>query len=110
MKHVYSEQAVGECSQCHLPVTEGGYLVVDANGEVTGITCKHCKITEDNETSKTISLTVKKLQGSFMQFILKQELYHIISVKNILFKSDILTSKELEKYIQNPNVTVTIKH
>ena len=85
-------------------------MLLDENGQVTGMLCKNCHQTQETENTKTLAISVKKLQGSFVQFILQQELYQVIAVKNILLKSDILTATEVNKYILNPNVSVTIKH
>lgn len=109
MKVVYSDKLTGSCGKCHAPVS-GGYLTLDENGNPTGIVCKECYQTKEVENSKTVAITVKKLQGSFVRFILQQELYQVLASKNVILKSDILTSEELGRYINNPNVSVTIKH
>jgi hypothetical protein len=109
MKLIYSDKISGSCNKCHGPFT-GGFLSLDENGTVTGMLCKECRQTEEVETNKTVTLTVKKLQGSFMQFILKQDLYQVVTCKNLILKNDILTGEEVNRYIQNPNVAVTIRH
>lgn len=110
MKLIYSNKLQGSCSRCHAPVQGGGFLSLDANGTVIGMLCKECRQAEEVENNKGVSITVKKLEGSFVQFILKQDLYQIISCKNLLFRDDIITGEDLNKYIANPNVTVTIKY
>lgn len=110
MKLIYSDKLHGSCSKCHAPVTGGGFLQLDENGQVKGMLCKECRQAEDVETNKNVAITVKKLEGSFVQFILKQELYQVLSCKNVILKGDVLTSEDLNKYIANPNVSVTIKY
>jgi hypothetical protein len=108
-KLVFSDKLKGSCDKCHGVVT-GGYLSLDENGTVTGMICKECHQNTSVETSKTVAISVKKLQGSFMQFVLKQEFYQVLASKNIILKSELLTEEELNRFIANPNVSVTIKH
>lgn len=108
MKLIYSDKITGSCSKCKSPFN-GGFLSLDADGQVTGMLCKDCRQTEEVENNKAVAITVKKLRGSFLQFILKQEFYQVVSSKNLILKADILTSDEVSRYINNPNVTVNIK-
>lgn len=111
MKFIFSPRLQGSCSKCHAPLTGGGYLGLEDNGQATGMFCKECRQNSvAAEVGKSVAITLKKIEGSFVQFILRQELYQVLACKNVVLPGDIITGDELAKFVSNPNISVTIKY
>lgn len=108
MKPIFSENASGVCSRCGTSVS-GGHIVFGKKGDVTGLLCPDCKDTADFFGEKKQEVTLEEENLGLFQFFLPR-MFRVIGSKNIILSGELLNLLEVDKLMQNSNITVIVKN
>jgi hypothetical protein len=105
-KSVFSNKLNGNCSNCGVSLEKGGFLVIDEKkGVIEKCLCGLCKDVVESTNTKKITLVVKKLNSFFFKTT-----YEVISSKNILLDSQIISEEDMKKFLMNPEINIQIKY
>ena len=106
MRVIYSPQTQGSCNKCKNKLEHGGFLVMDDDNQVSQILCDTCKDIQDEIEIQKAKVTVRQVRGRWFW----NKYYEVISSKNILFKSPVITYAELHRLVLCKDIDVDIKY